>query len=155
MTFNDRIREHFRFLIDRYAFTPTDIVDNVVEYVGERCRVMVAVEQDGQVVVQLQSNEPQIIRRRGFTLYSALCFLDPSFRFAPSPVSAVPAEDTNGRVEAQLAEEARRLREYGEPFLRGDFSIWEEVERHGRAMVEPLLRRLRGEDAPHDPHGGL
>src|SRR4051812_28695334 len=147
MPFNAQIREQFQFLADEYAFAPSDVCDNVVEFVGERCRVMIAVEKDGQVVVQLQSNEPQIIRRRGFTLYSALCFLDPSFRFAGGPPPPAPLPGPGDTVEAHLAEEARQLRTYGEPFLQGDFSIWEEVDRRGRAAIEPLLRRLRGEDA--------
>jgi hypothetical protein len=133
-----------------YGFTPGDVCENVVEYVGERCRVMITVEKDGQVVVQLQSNEPQIIRRRGFTLYSALCFLDPSFRFQGLSSPATRIADPDARVEAELAQEARRLRDYGDPFLQGDFSIWEEVDRRGRAAVEPLLRRLRGEEKSRD-----
>jgi hypothetical protein len=149
---NDRIREHFDFLADEYAFSAADVCENVVEYVGERCRVMITVEKDGQVVVQLQSNEPQIIRRRSFTLYSALCFLDPSFRFKGGLPAAGRVADPVARLEAELAEQARLLRENGEPFLQGDFSIWEEVDRQGRAMVEPLLRRLRAEERPpHDP----
>lgn len=151
MPYNAQIRTQFQFLSDERGFTPSDVSENVVEFVGERCRVMVTVEKDGQVVVQLQSNEPQIIRRRSFTLYTALCFLDPSFRFAGATPSPAPLPGPGGTVEAHLAEEARRLREYGEPFLQGDFSIWEEVDRRGRAAVEPLLRRLRGEGPPRDP----
>src|SRR5438270_225056 len=103
MAYNDRIREQFQFLVDGYRLTPADVCENVVEFAGERCRVMIAVERDGAVVVRLQSNEPLIIHRRAFTLYSALCFLDPSFRFKESPLPAGHASDPVARVEAELA----------------------------------------------------
>jgi hypothetical protein len=101
-------------------------------------------------VVQLQSNEPQIIRRRGFTLDAALRFLDPSVRVKVKAPSGVPGLHPDENIVAWLAAYARLLREYGEPFLQGDFSIWEEVDRRGRAAIEPLLRRLRGGDTPRD-----
>lgn len=150
MDFNARIREQFQFLSDEYGLTPTDVCANVVEFVGERCRVRITVEKDGQVVVQLQSNEPQIIRRRGFTLDAALRFLDPSVQVKVNDPSGVPGQHPDERIEAWLAAYARLLREYGDPFLQGDFSIWEEVDRRGREAIEPFLRRLRGEDAPRD-----
>ena len=75
---------------DEYGLIPTDVCANVVEFVGERCRVMITVEKDGQVVVQLQSNEPQVIRRRGFTLDAALRVLDSSVRVKVEDLSGVP-----------------------------------------------------------------
>jgi hypothetical protein len=146
MSFNTEIRHHFQFLIDAYRLLPTDVCDNVVEFVGERCRVMIGVEKDGQVVVHLQSNEPQIIRRRGFNLDAALGFLDPGVRLKVRYPPGVSVLTTAQRVEAWLAAYARLLRDYGEPFLQGDFSIWEEVDRRGRAAIEPFLRQLRGEE---------
>jgi hypothetical protein len=102
------------------------------------------------VVVHLQSNEPQIIRRRGFTLDAALGFLDASVRLKVRYPPGVSEPSTTERINAWLAAYARLLRDHGQPFLQGDFSIWEEVDRRGRAAIEPFLRQLRGENRSRD-----
>lgn len=144
--FNDRIRELFQFLVDEYGFTATDPLGNVVEYTSERCCVVVSVDLDGRVEVKFVSTEPQIIRRRHMDLEAALRYLDPSFRFKVKYPPGVSTPDLNEKVGARLAAYARLMRRYGEPFLQGDFSIWEPVEQQRLKEIEPWLRQLRGEE---------
>src|SRR5262249_52869460 len=111
-----------------------------------RCRVVVSVDLDGRVEVGFQSTEPQIIRRRHMDLEAALRYLDPSFRFKVKYRPGVSVPDPPEKVEARLAAYARLMRRWGEPFLQGDFSIWEGVEQQRLKEIEPFLRPLRGEE---------
>jgi hypothetical protein len=166
-TFNMMVIEHFGYLVSEYNFQVSKSLQNdpdfrlegFVEFQSPTTFVSVAGEWYGMEVSFGRATD-----ERKFTLSVELvheflslspeqreivCSPDPRYRHdakllvASKQLQYEKRECTNSaeKTEQQLLDHARWLRQYADPFLRGDFSLWLPIHEYRLARMIGELRQ--------------
>ena len=159
--------EHFGYLVSEYHFwvdtnlqkDPDFILEGFVEFQAPTTFVTVAGDWYG-----VEVTFGRVMDDRKFALSVGLvheflaltpeqreiaCSTDPQYKhdakllIASKQLKYEKREFTNGaeKTEHQLIDHARWLRQYADPFLRGDFSLWLAIHEYKLARMIGELRR--------------
>jgi len=166
-TFNTMVIEHFGYLVSEYNFQmsknlqndPDFRLEGLVEFQSSTTFVSVAGEWYGmevsfgwaaddrkfaisaELVHEFLSLTPE---QRGI-----VCSLDPQYKhearqlIASKQLQYEKREFADGaeKTEHEVIDHARWLRQYADPFLRGDFSLWLAIHEYKLARMIGELRR--------------
>jgi hypothetical protein len=176
LTFVERTKKHFLFLIEEYGFTLSHEkvadrdpeMEGIVKYDSQTTFVVIHGGMGGVGVgfgrIKDSKGEKNFLApslTAGIVYeYKAFSAKERAIVLSFDPKDDAKAsklidlkrlswrgrlDDVMGELERQLAEEARWLRKYANPFLRGDFSQWLEIYQY-------MVARQRAEYARR--HGG-
>jgi hypothetical protein len=166
-TFNRMVIEHFGYLVSEYNFQvdkdlqkdPDFKLEGFVEFQSPTTFVSVAGEWYGMEV-----SFGRAIDDRKFAISAELvheflsltpeqrgivCSLDPQYKhdakllLASKQLQSEKREFANGaeKTEHEVIDHARWLRQYADPFLRRDFSLWLAIHEYKLARMIGELRR--------------
>jgi hypothetical protein len=145
--FTEKVREHFRYLIDDYGFSvireqhaPETFGNGLVEFQSKSAHIRVILDK-GQVLIDLAPY--QAIQDYWFDLSSVIEYLAPQ---SNEPVYVFPETAGNSyeTIDWQVSRLAGMLRQHCVPVLKGEFSQWQELFERSRNEADDLYRALTG-----------
>lgn len=135
--FAELVKQQFRFLIEQYGFSVVDEDKNprifggrLVQFRSETTVVIVTDDQGSVTVDVGPVSEPRIAQ---YDLINIVSFLAPAEKMSSQINPPELARQPEKRIRYQVEKFASLLKQYCDPFLRGDFSRWIDV---GRFIVE-------------------
>lgn len=150
--FTELVKNHFHFLIAEFGFSNLNedynlrvSSDRLVEFRSEATIVIVVDDKYSVCVHVGPVLEPPIAQ---VELTTVISFLAPdeqvSAYISPPELKGQPQK----RIRYQVEKKALLLKQYCEPFLKGDFSRWLDLENFIIEGARANYKKLTGKDLP-------
>ena len=144
--FTEKVKEHFRYLIDDYGFSivnesyTTDSGNGLVEFRSRSVHIRIVLDR-GQVLIDIGPS-PEVLDY-WFDLSSVIEFLSPE---AHEPAYIFPEKWDNyyEMIDWQVARLARVLRQYCVSVLTREFPDWRELLERNQKEAEEVYKTLTG-----------
>ncbi len=172
ITFTERVKKHFQFLVDEYGFTISHEegsdrapdTEGVVKYSSRTTLVGIEKEAMSGGVGVWFCRLKDAAKRAALSASLIYEYRSLSAKEKAIMLSYHPKDDARARdlvwskglpwgtrldnaeteLDRQLSDEARWLRKYADPFLRGDFSRWLELYEYKVAAQKAEYARRHG-----------
>jgi hypothetical protein len=157
-TFSQMIRKHFEYLINEYHFSIREeyygsepFGDALIEFWSSTTIVSIRLDRLDIIVLIGPFGEEEAAR---LSLEVIIDFLTHGeIKLLNTSVNS--RESFESRIEFLLKRYAYLLRQYCDPILRGDFSIWLDALRYFITIMQNNYRSLTGLDLPLEAYKSI
>lgn len=142
---NELIRKYFNFLIDDYGFSvfreeysPKYMGNADIVYKSGSIAILVVVDRSQVLLNVGKTTQPE---KEWFEFTDVIKYFNPTIsEVYDFSRGSLPDQDY---VEMQAKREAQLLRQYCEPLLRGDFSMYEQIKEIENKRSSEMLEQFK------------